>query len=503
MGNQRTRLPSLTSFDAIKEALDVRLGRRGDKRDAAVTFRDLEESGAFRLVNRGGTSGLQQQEPSNVADMPEWFGGGVDLGTWVPEAPTGFVATPMFDGIFLDWDWPPLFGAVGYTEIYRATTNDAASREFLTLVDGLTFVDQIDGEDEQEYFYWIRFRSLGDKVGPFAGPVSAVSVPQVEQLIERLEGEVDETLLAQHLRERIDLIDGEGGLVEQVQDQGETFARQITQVQTRLGSEVSALQQTMQSQYNETTGRIESIYSIRINSNGRISGFGLADDGNESVFGVEADRFYVGYDRPFFISGGRTYIKRAAIGRAIVDDITADVLAATDAKIENLSVDYGQITNVRVNSADIVNGAIRTAKIADASINTLKVAGRSIVVTEYADRGYSLNLRAGISRKGFIEKRMSHPGYYDGGTGVVIVASINAKCYGGSGEIQPKVLCSNGRTLRSGSYKVFSGTQLSYSVVFMDSYPDRYPSYILAFDNWGPDDVTINGAHMVLYSGKR
>jgi hypothetical protein len=384
MGKQRTRLPALTTLEAVKEALDVRLGRRGDKLDSAVTFRDLEESGAFNLVPRGG-SGIGIARPSPNAGgpiMPDWFGVDVDLTTWVPPAPTGFLATAMFDGIFIEWDWPPKFGVVGHTEVYRSTTNDASARKFLTAVDGLTYMDPISGEDEQEYFYWIRFRSMGDKVGPYTGPVSAVSIPLSATLIERLEGEINESLLAQHLRERIDLIDGEGGLVSQVQEQGDTFARQITQVQTEVDNNFGALQQRITSSFNEVSGKVESIYSLRINSNGRISGFGLSDDGFESVFGVEADRFYVSgsgsNDRPFMVSGGRVYIKDAAIANAAIDSAKIKNGAINNAKIAFAAIDEAKISDAAISSAKIKNGAISSAKIGFAAINSSHIGYAAI-----------------------------------------------------------------------------------------------------------------------------
>jgi hypothetical protein len=360
MTKKRTRLPALSTLESVKEALDVLLGRRGEKLDKVVTFRDLQESGAFRTSVRGSDLTLLPSPPDSSLG-PD----GVDLDTWVPSAPTGFLATAMMGGIFIEWDWPPKFGAVGHTEVYRATSNNAEQRQLLTVVDGLTYFDQIDGEDEQAYFYWVRFRSLGNKVGPFTGAVSAVSIPSAALLIERMEGQIDETLLAQHLRERIDLIDGEGGLVDQITEQGETFANQITQVQTQVQNNYSALQRTISSRFNSVTNRVESIYSLRINSNGRISGFGLADDGNESVFGVEADRFYVGYDRPFIISGGRTHIKDAVIRDGAIDNAKIANGAITSAKIASASINEAKISNAAISSAKIKDGAITNAKIAN------------------------------------------------------------------------------------------------------------------------------------------
>jgi hypothetical protein len=526
MGKQRTRLPALTTLEAVKEALDVRLGRRGDKLDSAVTFRDLEESGAFNLVPRGG-SGIGIARPSPNAGgpiMPDWFGVDVDLTTWVPPAPTGFLATAMFDGIFIEWDWPPKFGVVGHTEVYRSTTNDASARKFLTAVDGLTYMDPISGEDEQEYFYWIRFRSMGDKVGPYTGPVSAVSIPLSATLIERLEGEINESLLAQHLRERIDLIDGEGGLVSQVQEQGDTFARDITQVQTEVDNNFGALQQRITSSFNEVSGKVESIYSLRINSNGRISGFGLSDDGFESVFGVEADRFYVSgsgsNDRPFMVSGGRVYIKDAAIANAAIDSAKIKNGAVNNAKIAFAAIDEAKISYAAISSAKIKNGAISSAKIGFAAINsshigyaaidsshigyaavdTLRIKGRAVTVNEIATFG-GAGIPHGESRT-VAWKTVGHPGYQAGATGMICIVTLRGRALGEWTDITVTV---NG--MGGGQNTAIHGYVNTAVFVFYDPYPPENPNYsitIRCYDGGGQGHgFSLGNGSAVFFSGKR
>lgn len=354
MGSQKTRLPSLSDISTIKEALEVLLGRRGDKLDKVVTFRDMEASGAFRAIARGGDLSLSPApyDPTvgNGAD-------GIDLDTWVPPAPKGIEATSMFGGILIEWDVFLRTDALAHVEIYRADSNSAEKRQFLTAGMMTSYFDQISDGDTNEYFYWVRYRSGGDKVGPFAGPVSARAQEKIEYIIDRLEGEIDETLIAKHLMDKIDLIDGEGGLVQQITEQGEDFAKQINQVQVVMGEEYAALQQNISSSFNEVTGRIESIYSVRINSNGRVSGFGLSDDGTESVFGVEADRFFIGGNSnshmPFIVSGGKVYIRSAFIRDAAIDN----------AKIANGAITNAKIANATINSAKIADAAITNAKI--------------------------------------------------------------------------------------------------------------------------------------------
>lgn len=271
MAKRPTRLPALTSMESVKEALDVRLGRRGDSKDAAVTFRDLEESGAFKFTPRGGRSGsggsLTPLPPDSGPEMPDWMGDGEDTDTWVPPNPKGFTATAMFGGIFVEWDWPEKYGIINQTEIYRAASNRAEDRKLLAVESGLTYFDTIDGQDETEYFYWVRFRSIGDIVGPYSGPVSAVSVPRVEEIIDRIEGEITESELADALEERIDKIeplerdvtDLETGLYEEVQER-KSEDRQIIESVDRqvanLEGSISSVSQTVTTEVSRLDGRI-------------------------------------------------------------------------------------------------------------------------------------------------------------------------------------------------------------------------------------------------------
>lgn len=411
MAKKRTRLPALSTLESVKEALDVLLGRRGEKLDKVVTFRDIEESGALKTRMRGG----------DIALEPITSGGssGVDLDVWVPSAPKGFEATAMFGGIFIEWDWPPQFGAIGFTEIYRATVNDAARRELLTVGDMLTYFDRIDGADGTEYFYWIRFRSLGGKAGPFTGPVSAVTIPDVGYIIDQLEGELTESQLSRALNERLNNIEFLGqradeletGLynetiarreenaqltktvdlqlanldgdiaavqedltteVKRVDDKVIATAETVREVQTEVGKQIAGVREDISAEIDEVEGTINSMYTLRVQAGNKIAGFGLANDGATSDFTILADRFYITDNRfggpvtsPFMVVNGVVYIKAAMIQDAAIDNAKIANAAITNAKIASASINEAKISNAAISSAKIKDGAITNAKIAN------------------------------------------------------------------------------------------------------------------------------------------
>lgn len=108
-------------------------------------------------------------------------------------------------------------------------------------------------------------------------------------------------------------------------------------------------------------------YTIKINVDGRISGFGLASTGTSSEFAILADRFVVidpsndsvtGY--PFQVVGSNVYIRKAFIQTITADQITT-----------------GSFITL---SAQIANGIITTAKIGDLQVDTIKIANNALTV---------------------------------------------------------------------------------------------------------------------------
>lgn len=435
MAKRPTRLPALTSMESVKEALDVRLGRRGDSKDAAVTFRDLEDSGAFKFTPRGGRSGsgggLLPVPPSGGPEMPDWMGDGEDTDTWVPPSPKGFTATAMFGGIFVEWDWPAKYGIINQTEIYRASSNRAEDRKLLAVESGLTYFDTIDGQDETEYFYWVRFRSIGDIVGPYSGPVSAVSQPRVEEIIDRIEGQITESELTRELNSRIDRIEVLGrdvseletGLFEEVEERKSadqqlvesvdgqisnlsgsisavadtvstevsrldgkvrSVASDVRQVETKVDDKVAAVRQDMSSEIDEVEGTVRSMYTLRVQSGDKIAGFGLSNNGRRSDFSVIADRFAIVHNygstktSPFFVSRGRVYMREALIQNASIDSAKIKDGAINSAKIRNASIDTAKISYAAISSAKIKRGAIGSAQIGYAAVGSAQIGQAAI-----------------------------------------------------------------------------------------------------------------------------
>jgi len=144
------------ALDAIKEALEVRLGRRGDPLDRAVTLRELSDSGIVKVRNKG-------VQTSDIVPPGEGGGGGGgEQGP--PPAPSGLEASGAFTGILLKWNTPS-YGRHAYTEIWRSKDNALGGATLISTAIGSIYSDEVGYN--QNYYYWVRFVSTSNEVGPY------------------------------------------------------------------------------------------------------------------------------------------------------------------------------------------------------------------------------------------------------------------------------------------------------------------------------------------------
>lgn len=127
------------------------------------------------------------------------------------------------------------------------------------------------------------------------------------------------------------------------------IAGNVTTITARLnnatgpGSGVT-IESAFTAQASDITG-LKGEYTLRINVNGRVSGFGLANGSSGSEFSILADRFIVvdpannattGY--PFQVVSGNVYIRKAFIQTITADQIGVSNLQAISANIGDLDI---------------------------------------------------------------------------------------------------------------------------------------------------------------------
>ncbi|MGK2287299.1 phage tail tip fiber protein [Pedomonas sp. V897] len=117
----------------------------------------------------------------------------------------------------------------------------------------------------------------------------------------------------------------------------------ITQLSSRLneaGGPGVTMEQALSIQ-ETAIGTLSASYTLRINNNGRVSGFGLASGaGGTSEFAILADRFVVADPAnnevtayPFQVVDGQVYIRKAMIQKIQAGDMEVAELSAITAKI--------------------------------------------------------------------------------------------------------------------------------------------------------------------------
>ena len=139
------------ALEDIKQALEIRLGLRGDPLDRAVTLRELQDSNVVKVTNSavGVSDGIKPPD-----EVPG------DLS--VPPAPTGLTAAGAFTSIILKWS-NPSYGNHGFTEIWRSQDNALGGAELVSTAGGQIYTEEVGYN--QTYFYWVRFVSTSNIPG--------------------------------------------------------------------------------------------------------------------------------------------------------------------------------------------------------------------------------------------------------------------------------------------------------------------------------------------------
>ena len=161
----KTKLPALKNIppktdrelkialDTIKEALEIRLGQRGDPLDRAVTLRELKDGNVVKVTNSavGVTDGIKppDEDPGDLT---------------IPPAPTGLTANGAFTSIVLKWN-NPSYGNHAFTEIWRSQDNALGGAELVSTAGGQIYTEEVGYN--QTYFYWVRFVSVANVPGPW------------------------------------------------------------------------------------------------------------------------------------------------------------------------------------------------------------------------------------------------------------------------------------------------------------------------------------------------
>jgi hypothetical protein len=357
-------------LEPLREYIQIIAGRRGSPLDTAVTFRDLVKTGVVDLAP--GSVSLRDGTPS--VSVPGVEPEPVDF--TAPPAATGVTATGGYETIFIEWSFP-VYRNYAYAEIFRADTNNISAAVKIGQSEFTNYVDR-PGLAVTRY-YWVRFVSKAGIEGPFhsSEPVFASTSIDVSATLNALTGQISTTQLDQALNGR---------------------------------------------------------YSVKVDSNGYVSGYGLFVNDNtaapESAFIIRADNFAV-----------------ANPGGSGIAPIIPFVVRTTPTTINGVPVPVG----VYIDGAYIQGGTITGASIAGGSISNAKL----IDVSANKITGAALQNTAYIESQGY---QQGQSGWKISGNGVAEFAAAHIR-----GQLTASQIDSRGLSIRdaNGNVILAAGTPLS------------------------------------------
>ena len=363
-------------LEALAEAVEIRLGRRGDPRDRAVTLRELIDSGLAKDLkarpfdpNNWGSSNIGFSDASGLSNPS------------TPPSISGLSVVGAYSVINLSWG-ASYYGNHSQVEIWSHTSDTLGDATLAGITTGFTYSDPV-GSGVTRY-YWVRNVSTAEVYGPFnsGSGTAGTTATDVAHQLEVLGNAITSSQLASSLATPIALIPG----IQTTANAAATSAQLSTEATTRanadsaLSSSVSTLSSTVGGhttsiQTNATSvNGLSGQYSVKIDSNGHVAGFGLSSTtttaGPTSAFIVRADKFAVinpastadglgtttptAANIPFFISGGTTYIKAAAILDASITNAKIGALGADKITTGTLSANRIAASSLNVSKLDLV-----------------------------------------------------------------------------------------------------------------------------------------------------
>lgn len=142
-------------------------------------------------------------------------GCGTGTGNWPkPGDPDNNVilkATAVFGGVDVTWTFPNINPqAVQHTLLYRGTIPDFGGAALLAVVAGSQHFDKDFSyvDLSTPYYYWIQIVSVNGTYGEVIGPSMATPKPLIGDMITLLTGRIDQSVLAESLKQEIDRIGG-------------------------------------------------------------------------------------------------------------------------------------------------------------------------------------------------------------------------------------------------------------------------------------------------------
>jgi hypothetical protein len=328
--------------EGIRSIFNVRAFGKNEV-DRWVTWRDLVQNNIV-MYRDGDTSftGGFGSKFFPIDQDPEDF--------TAPPAPVNLTAVSAALTVILEWN-NPLYANLAYAEIWRSTTNVLGNAVRIGTTPSFLYADAV-GAGSITYYYWVRFVSRKDVVGPYNSLVGTLAATG-------LVGNVDLGPL---------IIEADNLAANAVEEgKIKDFAVTTTKIANlAVGNAAIANGAITNAKIGDLAVDSAKIADAAIVTakiaNGTITN---AKIGTAEITGAKIAGATI----------GTANITNGAITNALIGDAQI-----TGAKIANATIGTANIVDSNITNAKIGDGQITTAKIGDLQVDTLKIAGNAITV---------------------------------------------------------------------------------------------------------------------------
>ena len=349
-------------------------------KDDSKSVRALRE--AVETLQKQNTKYLPVGGVSGVS----FFSGGSSEGEDnypVPLIPTGFEVTSGYGAVYLEWNANLELG-YAYTEIYRASTN--AFSESFRVGTSIASIAADPLDSGQVAYYWVRHVNKDGDQGPLSGTsglMGQTAIPP-EYLLDQLNGQITRTQLVSALNAEIDeIVVNAFNIIALSEDldnevtarigtdqrvsaaEGNIFAidNKLLIVDDTLNDQSAAILEQQEIVSGENG--LEAQYIIKTDVNGLVSGIGLYNDGLDSAFVINVNKFGI------YSPNAQTLSFGVVNGKVVMDWAYIDNAVITNAQIQSVAVDKIIGDKASFVTANIGNGTITNAMIGNLIQSTI------------------------------------------------------------------------------------------------------------------------------------
>lgn len=190
-----------------------------------------------------------------------------------PDNTSVLSAVGVSGGINVSWTYPTINPyAVAYVDVYRSDSNSIFTAVKRIRISGDFFFDRIPDSEIKPYYYWIKIISINGTEGEFIGPASAIPGSSLQDILDKINGILDESALSAELRaklEKIPLI--EYDLASEVSKrllQDATMGEALAAVQSETGQALTYIQDEITQRTNAQEALLNSVNTLTVGMEG-------------------------------------------------------------------------------------------------------------------------------------------------------------------------------------------------------------------------------------------